>query len=263
MTHQLYIVDSFTDRLFRGNPAAVCILGEDLPDSVLQSIAAENNLSETAFFSPTQERPSLRWFTPKSEIDLCGHATLAAGFVALEFLRPKDTCIEFQTMSGSLAVTKNGAEYTIDLPLRNPQAVAPPAGLFEALGIREAETLFARDYVVVLRSEQEVHDISPRLEILRQLDGVGVVVTVPGDTADFVSRAFFPKIGIDEDPVTGSSHCALAPYWGKKLGKRELSARQLSHRGGELRCSLREARVFLTGSARLYMRGEISHLNPR
>jgi PhzF family phenazine biosynthesis protein len=258
MFHQLYIVDSFTDRLFRGNPAAVCILSESLPDSVLQSIAAENNLSETAFFSPAEERPYLRWFTPQSEIDLCGHATLAAGFVALEFLRPQEKTIKFNSMSGPLTVTRDGDQYTIDLPLRAPQAVAPPAGLFEALGVKDAETLFARDYIVVLQSEREVREISPRLEILRQLDGVGVVVTAPGDTADFVSRAFFPKIGVDEDPVTGSTHCALAPYWGKKLGKRELSARQVSSRGGELLCSLQEDRVFLTGSARLYMRGEIA-----
>ena len=258
MAIQLYVVDSFTDKLFAGNPAAVCVLDEWLPAEVLQKIAAENNLSETAFFVLREQSPYLRWFTPKAEIDLCGHATLAAGFVALEFGRPGASSITFDSMSGPLTVSKNGPLFTLDFPSRDAQVVTPPQALLDALGVEAAEVRKARDYVVVLSSEQQVRELRPNFALLRELDALGVAVTARGDTVDFVSRAFFPKIGIDEDPVTGATHCSLAPYWAARLGKAELSARQISARGGDLVCRVEGERVFISGQARLFSRGEIS-----
>jgi len=257
MTTQLYIVDSFTATLFRGNPAAVCILEEWLPDCTLQKIARENNLSETAFFVAHEQEPLLRWFTPTVEVDLCGHATLAAGFVALRFLRPTATSITFRSQSRPLTVTKNGELFTLEFPRRDPQRVPAPPQLLQALGLSQAEALFARDYIVVLESEEALKSLKPNMSLLRELDGLGVVVTAPGETADFTSRAFFPKVGIDEDPVTGSTHCALAPYWGARLGKSVLDARQLSERGGDVHCVVKENSVLLSGFARLYSKGEV------
>lgn len=252
MTTQLYIVDSFTDTLFRGNPAAVCVLEKWLPDATLQKIARENNLSETAFFVASEQEPLLRWFTPAAEVDLCGHATLAAGFVALSFLRPTASSIIFRSQSGPLTVTKSGDLFTLEFPRRDPERVAAPPKLLEALGLSNAEVLFARDYIVTLESEEALKNLKPNMSLLRELDGLGVVVTAPGETVDFTSRAFFPKIGIDEDPVTGSTHCALAPFWGARLGKSVLKARQLSERGGDIHCVVGEDLVLLSGSARLF-----------
>jgi PhzF family phenazine biosynthesis protein len=257
MAIDLYIVDSFTDTLFRGNPAAVCVLKEWLPDETLQKIARENNLSETAFFVAQEQQPLLRWFTPKAEIDLCGHATLAAGSVALSFLRPKDSQITFNSQSGPLIVSRSKGGFTLEFPRRDPEVVDAPEALFEALGITKGTVLYARDWFVVLDSEEEVAAIRPNLSLLRELDGLGVVVTAPGRRSDFVSRAFFPKIGIDEDPVTGATHCALTPYWSERLGKSNLFARQLSERGGEITCQLKERTVLLSGETRLFSRGEI------
>lgn len=257
MSIQLYIVDSFTETLFRGNPAAVCVLTEWLPDEALQKIARENNLSETAFFVASEQGPLLRWFTPTAEIDLCGHATLAAGFVALRFLRPESSTITFTSQSGVLTVSKQGDRFTLGFPRRDPKIVAPHPKLFEALGISSGETLFARDWFVVLNSEEEVANVRPNSALLRGLDGIGVVVTAPGRETDFVSRAFFPKIGIEEDPVTGATHCALTPYWSARLGKRALSARQISERGGDIDCLLQEHSVLLSGKAQLFAKGEI------
>lgn len=257
MTTQLYIVDSFTNKLFSGNPAAVCVLEEWPPDDVLQKIAAENNLSETAFFLARDQSPHLRWFTPKAEIDLCGHATLAAGFVALEFVRPNALSITFDSMSGPLTVSRNGSLFTLDFPRRDAQMVKPPQALLDGLGVKDVEVLKSRDYIVVLSSEQQVRELQPNFAILRELDGLGIAVTARGDAADFVSRAFFPKIGIDEDPVTGATHCSLAPYWAARLGKSELSARQLSARGGELAVRVDKERVYISGQVRLFSRGEI------
>jgi PhzF family phenazine biosynthesis protein len=257
MSVKLYIVDSFTDTLFTGNPAAVCVLSEWLPDDLLQKIARENNLSETAFFVAHEEEPLLRWFTPKAEIDLCGHATLAAGLVALRFFRPEATAITFRSQSGRLTVSKDAERYTLEFPRRDAVRVTPPPFLLEALGVKEAEVLFARDYFVVLNSEEEVRRVRPDLSLLRQVDGLGIVITAPGDSVDFVSRAFFPKIGIDEDPVTGATHCALAPYWSERLGRTSLTARQLSERGGELGCVLTKDTVLISGHARLFAQGEV------
>jgi PhzF family phenazine biosynthesis protein len=257
MTVQIYIVDSFTDRPFHGNPAAVCVLSEWLPDDTLLKIANENNLSETAFFVGSEQEPLLRWFTPLAEIDLCGHATLAAGFVALRFLRPDASKITFRSISGPLTVSKNAELFTLEFPRRDPHSVTAPPRLFEALGISRGEVLFARDYFVVLESEAEVLSLKPNMDLLRELDGLGVAVTAPSTDVDFVSRAFFPKIGIEEDPVTGATHCALAPYWGARLGKRTLTARQISQRGGEIGCFLRDDSVLLSGQARIFAKGEV------
>jgi len=257
MTVQLYIVDSFTDAVFRGNPAAVCVLTEWLPDDTLQKIASENNLSETAFFVASEQEPLLRWFTPKAEVDLCGHATLAAGFVALRFLRPESSEITFRSKSGTLTVSKNGERLTLTFPRRDPHVVTAPPRLFEALGISRGEVLFARDYIVVLDSEKDLRNLRPDMALLRELDGLGVVVTAPSETVDFVSRAFFPKIGIDEDPVTGSTHCALAPYWSGRLGRSKLAARQLSERRGDIDCLVRGDSVLLSGEARIFAKGEV------
>jgi PhzF family phenazine biosynthesis protein len=257
MTTQLYIVDSFTDTLFQGNPAAVCVLEEWLPDDTLQKIARENNLSETAFFVADEQEPLLRWFTPTVEVDLCGHATLGAGFVALRFLRTTDPSITFRSQSGPLTVTKNGELFTLEFPRRDPQRITAPPKLLEALGLSQAEVLFARDYIVVLQSEDALKSLKPNMSLLCELDGLGVVVTAPGKTADFTSRAFFPKVGIDEDPVTGSTHCALAPYWSDRLGKSVLDARQLSERGGDIHCVVKKNSVLLSGFAWLFAKGEV------
>jgi len=257
MSIKLYIVDSFTDKLFRGNPAAVCVLKEWLPDELLQKIARENNLSETAFFVAHDGEPLLRWFTPKAEVDLCGHATLAAGFIALRFLRPESSAITFTSQSGALTVSRHRDNFTLKFPRRDPQRVEPDPRLFKALGVTGGETLFARDWIVVLNSEEEVANLRPDLALLREIDGLGVVVTAQGRTSDFVSRAFFPKIGIEEDPVTGSTHCVLAPYWSARLGKLNLTARQISERGGDIECLLQDDCVLLSGAARLFAKGEI------
>ena len=257
MTTQLYIVDSFTNKLFSGNPAAVCVLDEWVPDEVLQKIAAENNLSETAFFLAGDTSPYLRWFTPKAEIDLCGHATLAAGYVALDFIRPGAPSITFDSMSGPLTVSRSGDRFTLDFPRRDARPVTPPQALLDGLGVKDADVFKARDYVVVLSSEEQVRELKPNFALLSGLDALGVAVTARGDTVDFVSRAFFPKIGINEDPVTGATHCSLAPYWAERLDKNELSARQLSARGGDLVCRVERERVFISGQARLFSRGEI------
>lgn len=257
MTNQLYIVDSFTNKLFSGNPAAVCVLDKWPEDEVLQKIAAENNLSETAFFLAQEQSPYLRWFTPTAEIDLCGHATLAAGFVAMSFLRPSADSITFESMSGKLPVSKSGSLFTLDFPRRDAQVSTPPPALLEGLGISDAEVLKARDYIVVLSSEQQVRDLKPSFSLLRKVECVGIAVTARGETVDFVSRAFFPKIGIDEDPVTGATHCSLAPYWAARLDKAELSAQQLSARGGDLTCRVDSERICISGQARLFSRGEL------
>jgi len=257
MSIQLFIVDSFTEAVFQGNPAAVCVLTEWLPDEVLQKIARENNLSETVFFVGSEQEPFLRWLTPAAEVDLCGHATLAAGFVALRFLRPESSAITFTSKSGALTVLRRGDRLTLAFPRRDPQRMAPHPRLFEALGVSGGETLFARDWIVVLDSEEEVANVRPNSALLRELDGIGVVVTAPGRTSDFVSRAFFPKIGIEEDPVTGSTHCALTPYWSERLGKRQLTARQISERGGDIECHLQDDSVLLSGKAQLFAKGEI------
>jgi PhzF family phenazine biosynthesis protein len=257
MKHPIYQVDAFTSRLFRGNPAAVVVLDSWLPDEVLQSIAAENNLAETAYVIAAPDPKPLRWFTPAIEIDLCGHATLATAHVLFRHHFPKLDHVAFQTKSGTLTVARDGDVLSMDFPSRPAQPVTVNDALTGALGSRPLEALLARDLLAVFESEDQVRGLKPDFTRIAQLEGMAVIVSAPGDQVDFVSRFFAPKAGVPEDPVTGSSHCTLIPYWAKRLGKTTLSARQISPRGGELRCELRGDRVLIGGAAVEYLVGEI------
>ena len=254
----LYQVDAFTDHVFGGNPAAVCPLESWLSDREMQAIAAENNLAETAFFVRNGERYDLRWFTPAVEMDLCGHATLASAYVLFQHLGETENRVVFHTRSGELAVEQNGDQLVMNFPSRPPEAVEAPAILREALGNEPQEILASRDYFVVYGSEAEVRTLHPDLEALKHLDRFAVIVTAPGDSCDFVSRFFAPGAGVPEDPVTGSAHCTLIPYWANRLNKHVLHARQVSKRGGELFCELQGDRVEIAGRAVLYMTGTIT-----
>jgi PhzF family phenazine biosynthesis protein len=256
----LYQLDAFTERLFGGNPAAVCPLPRWLPDATLLAIAAENNLSETAYLVPRGEDYELRWFTPAVEIDLCGHATLAAGAVVFRHLKRGAREVRFHTRAaGILGVSQQGDALELDFPSR-PSAVAPaPAGLIEALGGKPREVRKSvRDYLVVYGSEAEVARLAPAMAPLAALGKAGVIVTAPGVEVDFVSRFFAPGAGVDEDPATGSAHCVLTPYWAERLGKSPLEARQISQRVGELRCTLRGDRVGIAGGVVDYLEGKIA-----
>jgi len=255
----IYQADAFTDKLFGGNPAAICPLDEWLPDQTMQKIAVENNLAETAFFVKNEIGYKLRWFTPEYEIDLCGHATLASAHILFTELGFEGDAIYFDTVkAGNLIVTKNGDKYTMDFPSRPAIHIEPPVGLIEALGEElPKEVLRSRDYFLVYETENEIKDISPDFFALSKMDTVGVIVTAPGNEVDFVSRFFAPGAGIPEDPVTGSAHCNLIPYWAEKLGKSKLHAYQLSARKGELWCELKGDRVLISGKAVTYLKGEI------
>ena len=253
-----YQVDAFASHVFQGNPAAVVPLTSWLDDAVLQAIADENNLSETAFFAPSPKGFKLRWFTPRAEVDLCGHATLATAHVLFEHLGYKETTITFETRSGNLTVRREGQLFVMDFPVRPPTPCTPPDGLLKALGRAPVEVLAADDYVAVFDREEVVRSMMPDYTQLALLDLRGVVVTAPGQEADFVSRFFVPKHGIPEDPVTGSSHCELTPYWAARLGKTNLKARQVSRRGGEILCRLNGDRVMLSGVAVTFMEAEIT-----
>ncbi len=258
-----YQVDSFTSEVFGGNPAAVCPLPEWLPDKTLQSIASENNLSETAFYvieeTDGREQIELRWFTPKGEVDLCGHATLASAFVMFtEHGYPKDR-IYFNTKSGVLNVRKSDHGLTMDFPLWSYNEKPTPDLLYDALSPHPSEYYVGKDVMAVFESADEVRELDPDMKMLAQCkDTRGIIVTAPGDNGyDFISRAFFPNLGIPEDPVTGSAHCMIAPYWAERLGKTTLKAYQASARGGDLLCEIKNERLELTGQAVLYAKGEI------
>ncbi|MFT5051293.1 MAG: PhzF family phenazine biosynthesis protein [Chlamydiales bacterium] len=257
MTIPCYRIDAFTDRLFSGNPAAVCPLERWLPDGLMQSIAAENNLSETAFFVPDEGAYALRWFTPVTEVALCGHATLASAWVVLNELDPDASAVSFTTQSGELRVAREGDQLVMDFPACPGEARPDPARLLEALGVEHAACFKAMDWMVVLASESDVRDLRPNMPGLLEIDARGVIVTAPGDECDFVSRFFAPGVGVPEDPVTGSAHCTLFPYWAKQLGRSELRARQISARGGEILGRVRGERVDLVGGARLFARGTL------
>ena len=261
MRTPLYQVDAFaTDEPFSGNPAAVCPLGTWLPDAVMQAVAAENNLSETAFFVPEGDGYRLRWFTPTTEVDLCGHATLASAFVVFGWLAPWRRGVTFQTeKAGPLTVTRDNGLLALDFPARPPQPCAISEALADALGKRPTALLAARDYLAVFERAEDVAALKPDLAAVAGLDRFAVIVTAPGtDGVDFVSRFFAPARGIDEDPVTGSAHCTLIPYWAGRLGRSRLEARQLSRRGGHLSCGLHGDRVTIAGRAVLYMEGTIT-----
>ena len=253
-----YQIDAFASKVFAGNPAGVCLLDEWLPDDVLQAIATENNLSETAFLVPRHNHWDLRWFTPAVEIDLCGHATLASGHVIFEFVQPDARRVDFTSKSGPLSVTKKDALLWLDFPSRTPVPCPGPADLDKILGSTPAEVLSARDLLVVFDDEATVRNLDPDLDAIARLDRFALIITAPGRESDFVSRFFAPKAGIPEDPVTGSAHCTLVPYWAERLGKKDLHAFQLSRRGGELFCTDRGERVTIGGHAVTYLSGTIT-----
>ena len=260
MKLQQYQVDAFASRVFEGNPAAVCPLESWLDDTLLQAIAMENNLSETAYFVPVDKGFELRWFTPATEVDLCGHATLAAAHVLYTELGHSADAISFATRSGELGVSREGDWYVLDFPAIVPRPCAAPAGLVEALGRQPMEVLAADDLLAVFASEAEVRALEPDQALLARLDSRGVIATAPGEQHDFVSRFFAPRVGVPEDPVTGSAHCKLVPYWAQRLGKNRMNARQVSRRGGELRLALRGDRVQMAGRAVLFLVAEIRGL---
>ena len=252
-------VDAFTDRVFGGNPAAVCPLQSWPEDNLLQSIAEENNLSETAFFVPAGNNFELRWFTPVKEVDLCGHATLAAAHVIFEHIGYLSDYIIFKTRSGDLTVIKNGNLLEMDFPLYKPKPCIMPEYLAEGLGKTPVMVLEAQDYIAIYDSEEAVRSIIPDQTLLNRLGLRGVSVTAQGDNADFVSRFFAPKLGVQEDPVCGSSYCELAPYWADRLNKNILKAKQVSKRGGEILCRVEKekGRVIISGRAVTFMEGDI------
>lgn len=257
MTIPYYEVLAFTDRLFAGNPAGICILEEWLPDEVMQKIAAENNLAETAFFIDRGSFYDIRWMSPTVEIDLCGHATLGSAHVLFQHLGRSGNSLSFQSQSGELKVDRGDDRLVLDFPARPAVSCDAPPSLAESLGATPREVFKGRDYIAVFERQEQVAAITPDFAQLSKLDGQGVSVTAPGNDCDFVSRYFAPRVGVPEDAVTGSIHCALIPYWSKRLGKRELHARQLSKRGGELFCEDRGARVGIGGTAITYVEGKI------
>jgi PhzF family phenazine biosynthesis protein len=254
----IYQLDAFSLNVFGGNPAAVCPLDDWPEDALLQAIAAENNLAETAFFVRGPRAIELRWFTPSIEVDLCGHATLATAALILDHLGPERDAVAFETRSGRLMVQRDGDGFAMDLPADPPVPVEPCQGLVEALGVTPLAILAGRDYLVRVADESSVRRVVPDLGALARIDRRGVIVTAPGQAHDFVSRFFAPGAGVPEDPVTGSAHCALTPYWARELGKRELRAFQLSARGGEVLCTDLGERVRLWGRCAFYLEGRIT-----
>lgn len=258
MKLHVYQVDAFAKEVFKGNPAAICPLEDWIEAELMQQIALENNLSETAFFVKKDDVYEIRWFTPTFEIDLCGHATLASAFVIFECLKTEENLVKFHShKSGELTVEKQDDVLILDFPSRPPVASEVPAGLVEAIGGQPKEILKSRDYFLVYETEQEIADLKPDFSAILKIPTHAVIVTAKGDSCDFVSRFFAPEVGVFEDPVTGSAHCNLIPYWAEKLGKTELLARQISARGGELFCELKGDRVKIGGHATLYLKGEI------
>src|SRR5215469_15474498 len=257
----LYQVDAFTSRLFGGNPAAVCTLTEWLPNATMQSIAAENNLAETAFFVAQGEGYLLRWFTPTVEVELCGHATLASGYVVTHILRPERRSVRFETLkAGPLEVAREGDLLAMDFPCWPPEQQPADPRILAALGEAPVRSFVARGRTLaVYESAEDVAALKPDFAAMRRVPGADAIVTAPGrDGIDFVSRYFAPNFGVDEDPATGSAHCVLTPYWAARLGKNRLTARQISPRVGELDCTLRGDRVTIAGRAVLYLEGTIA-----
>lgn len=259
MARTMYQVDAFATEVFKGNPAAIIPLENWLDESLMQQIAMENNLSETAFIVKEDEHYSIRWFTPEYEIDLCGHATLASAYVIKTFLEPHIREITFTTQkAGLLKTTAREGVYTLDFPARMPVPTNVPKNLVESLGVTNVvEVLRSRDYFVVLPNEEAVQNVEPDYNLMKQLDTIGVIVTAKGTSADVVSRCFYPGAGIPEDPVTGSAHCNIIPYWSSKLGTAKIFAKQLSPRGGDLHCELAGDRVLMSGRCVLFLKGEV------
>lgn len=258
MTLSYFQVDAFTKRVFSGNPAGVCPLEKWLSDDLLQHVAAENNLSETAFFVGRDGEYDLRWLTPTVEVDLCGHATLAAAYVIFQELGYRGEKIRFHTKVGELGASREGDLITLDFPAwAAKRCDEVPAVLADALGWVPRELFKTRDFLAIFRDEEEIRSLKPDPALLARLDCLGVICTAPGTDCDFVSRFFAPGAGVPEDPVTGSAHSTLIPYWSARLGKKKLFARQLSQRGGELLCEDRGERVGIGGHAALYSRAQL------
>ena len=259
MQLNIYQVDAFASRVFAGNPAAVCPLEHWLSDETMQQIARENNLSETVFFLQNQENYGIRWFTPKGEVDLCGHATLAAAHVIFHHMDRLASKIVFSTEKrGLLTVIKDGSRYVMDFPALNPQVIdLPPQKLLEAVDVAPLEVLGDLDYMLVYENQHQIENLTVDLSKLVLVDKRGLIVTAQGDSYDCVSRCFYPKNNVPEDPVTGSAHCAIVPYWAKKRHRSQIKAFQASERGGALDCELHGDRVMMSGQAQTYLEGRI------
>ena len=253
-----FTVDAFTDKIFGGNPAAVCVLEKFLPEDLMQKIAMENNFSETAFVVKEKNFYKLRWFTPAAEIDFCGHATLASGFVILTQIEPNLNFVEFETRRGKLTVTKVDNFFEMDFPAYEYKKIPVTAEMQAAIGAEILEAYLSRDLLMIVKDAETVEKLQPNFEKILKLEGTTQAVTAAGKNFDCVSRIFAPKVGVNEDPVTGSTHCLIAPYWAEKLGKKKIFARQASKRGGILHCEIFNQRVKISGQAVLFA---ISKLN--
>lgn len=260
-THRIFQIDAFTERVFHGNPAAIVPLESWLDDQVMQGIATENNQAETAFLMPVDARMGryhIRWFTPATEIDLCGHATLAAGHVLWKHLDCQADTITFDSQSGPLTVERRDGVYVMDFPSRPGRKLPVTADIVAALGRLPSELYKARDYMAVFENKRDVHELKPDMQALAKLDALGFIVTAPGAKHDFVCRFFAPRAGIPEDPVTGSAHCTLAPYWVTRLNRSQVSSHQVSRRGGVLSCRVEGDRVKIAGKCVDYLQGTIA-----
>jgi PhzF family phenazine biosynthesis protein len=257
MTLKIYQVDAFAKKVFQGNPAAVCPLDEWLSDALMQKIALENNLSETAFFVKEGEKFHIRWFTPLAEVDMCGHATLASAFVLFEVLNYKDETIVFSSKSGDLHVKREGQLFVMDFPVQEILTCKLPDAILEAFEVEPKECYKSMDYLVVFENEEDVLNAKPNFEKLKNIDARGVIITAKSKEYDFICRFFAPKVGVDEDPVTGSAFTQLVPYWSKVLNKDEFRAKQVSQRGGEVFCKLDGKRVEIAGYGVKYLEGVI------
>jgi PhzF family phenazine biosynthesis protein len=255
---KLYQVDAFTSRLFSGNPAGVVPVDEWPEEDLMQRIAMENNLAETAFFIPHGDVYPIRWFTPRVEVDLCGHATLASAHVVYQHLGHSGEMVRFDSRSGILNVFRDGSRYVLDFPADEIEPADPPPGLIESIG---REPMFCylgkTDFLLIFGRQSDIEKISPDFKLMEQVDARGVIISAPGNHVDFVSRFFGPRVGVNEDPVTGSAHTTLTPYWSRQLAKGELTASQLSARGGTLFCRNRGNRIEIAGQAVTFMVGEI------
>lgn len=256
---KIFQVDAFTNRLFSGNPAAVVPLDDWLDNETMQRIAAENNLAETAFFVPQREGFHIRWFTPKVEVDLCGHATLATAHVLFSHMGFNGSELKLSSRSGPLRVFREGKRYVLDFPADEYDPAEIPEGMLEALGGKEPMFCYLgkTDYMIIYEKQSDIENIKPDFAQLGKVKARGVIVSAPGEWVDFVSRFFGPQVGINEDPVTGSAHTSLIPYWSRQLAKTELTARQLSERGGDIFCRNKGSRVEIGGEAVTYLEGQL------
>lgn len=253
-----YVVDAFSDRVFGGNPAAICVMEQWLSDELMMNITMENNLSETAFAVRENNKYKLRWFTPGGEIDLCGHATLACAYIIFNYIETNVQKVIFSTLSGDLVVNKNGDLYEMDFPAYDLKKVEVTAEMVEAIGVTPKEAYLGRDLLCIFDNEETIRQLTPDMDKLKQIDGLLLQVTAAGNEADCVSRSFAPKLDVLEDPVCGSGHCHIVPYWANRLQKKNIVAYQASKRGGTLYCSMENSRVKLSGKASLYSIADIN-----